>query len=194
MAALSLEEAQADVVLNSAPVMGLLRRGFLGSRSPSPAPSLGCKATPVNGFASSPTPEVSQVCSSPSAAPMSMSQLAYSRRVKEKVTKQLHKNKELLAEAVVDIQVGASGYSKAALDVMKFAPVVGMTWGGEDNKLLDMVSALDKRKPSFEVSTPKVKGMRELKNLDCTVSPVKCQCRQGFLGSNNDFSFPPEVQ
>jgi hypothetical protein len=83
-----------------------------------------------------------------------MLQLAYSWRVKEKVTKQLHKNKELLAEAMVDIQVGAKGYSKAALNVMKFAPVVGMTWGGEDNKLLDMVSALDKMKPSFEVSTP----------------------------------------
>jgi hypothetical protein len=125
---------------------------------------------------------------------MSMSQGVYSRRVKEKVAKQLHKNKELLAEAVVDIQAGAKGYSKAALDVMKFASVVGMTWGGEDNKLLDMVFDLDTRKASFEVSTPKVRGMRELKNLDCTVSPVKGQRRWGFLGSNNDFSFPPEVQ
>jgi hypothetical protein len=95
---------------------------------------------------------------------------------------------------VVDIQVGAKGYSKAALDVMTFAPVVGMTWGGEDNKLLDMVSDLDTRKPSFEVSTPKIKGIRKLKNLDCTVSLVKGQRRRGFLGSNNDFSFPPEVQ
>jgi hypothetical protein len=123
-----------------------------------------------------------------------MSQVVYSRRVKEKVAKQLHKNKELLAEAVVDIQVGAKGYSKAAFDVMKFALVAGMTWGGEDNKLLDMVSDLDTRKASFEVSTPKVRGMRELKNLDCTVSLVKGQHRRGFLGSNNDFSFPPEVQ
>jgi hypothetical protein len=167
MAALPLEEAQAEVVRNFAPAMGFLRRGFLGPRSPSPAPSsLGCKAAPVNGSISSSIPEVSQVCSSPSVAPMSMSQLAYSWRVKEKVAKQLHKNKELLAEAVVDTQVGAKGCSKAVIDVMKFALVVGMTWGGEDNKLLDMVSALDKRKPSFEVSTPKVKGMKELKNLD----------------------------
>ena len=83
------------------------------------------------------------------------------------------------------------GYSKAALDVMKFAPVVGMTWGGEYNKLLDMVSALDKRKPSLDVSTPKVKGMRELKNLDCTLSPVKCQRRQGFLWSKKRFLFSP---
>jgi hypothetical protein len=107
VAALPLEEVQVEVVWNSTPVTGLLRRGFLGPRSPSPAPSsLGCKAVPVNGSVSSPTPEVSQVCFSPLVAPMSMSQLAYSQRVKEKVTKQLHKNKELLAEAVVDIQVG----------------------------------------------------------------------------------------
>jgi hypothetical protein len=135
---------QAEVVRNPAQAMGLLRRGFLGPRSPSPAlSSLGCKAAPVDGSVSSPIPEVCQVGSSPSAASMSMSQVVYSRRVKEKVAKQLHKNKELLVEAVVDIQVGAKGYSKAALDVMKFAPVVGMTWGGEDNKLLDMVSDLD---------------------------------------------------
>jgi hypothetical protein len=186
---------QAKVVRNPAQAMGLLRRGFLGPRSPSPAlSSLGCKAAPMNGSVSSPIPKVSQVGSSPLAASMSMSQVVYSRRVKEKVAKQLHKNKELLAEAVVDIQVGAKGYSKAALDVMKFAPLVGMTWGGEDNKLLDMVSDLDTRKATFEVSTPKVRGIRELKNLDCTVSPVKGQRRQGFLGSNNDFFFPPEVQ
>jgi hypothetical protein len=191
----SLVSTQVEVVRNPAQAMGLLRWGFLGPRSPSPAPSsLGCKAAPVNGSVSSPIPEVSQVGSSPSVASTSMSQVVYSRRVKEKVAKQLHKNKELLAEAVVDIQVGAKGYSKAALDVMKFALVVRMTWGGEDIKLLDMVSDLDTQKASFEVSTPKVRGMRELKNLDYTVSPVKGQRQRGFLGSNSDFSFPPEVQ
>jgi hypothetical protein len=78
---------------------------------------------------------VTKDCSFPSKAPpseafVSLSQLAYSRRVKEKVAKQLHKNKELLAESVGVTQVGAKGYSKAALDVMKFAFVLGMTWGG----------------------------------------------------------------
>jgi hypothetical protein len=104
---LELKEAQAESVRNSAMAMGLLRRGFLGPRSPSLSFfSLGCKAAPVkakgnsaseNGlirrgfFGSSSTspmiPMVSQVCSSPSAASissMSMSQLAYSQRVKEK--------------------------------------------------------------------------------------------------------------
>jgi hypothetical protein len=86
-------------------------------------------------------------------------------------------------------QVGTKGYSKAALDAIKFAPVVGMTWGGEDHKMLEMFSVFDKRKPFVDVSTPKVKGLRELKNLDCTLSPVKCQHRQGFSRSNDDFSF-----
>jgi hypothetical protein len=61
---------------------------------------------------------------------------------------------------------------------------VGLTWGGEDNKW----------KPFVDVSSPKVKGMRELKNLDCTISLVKCQHLRGFSGSKNTFSFPPEVQ
>jgi hypothetical protein len=59
--------------------------------------------------------------------------------------------------------------------------------------MLEMLSAFDKRKPSVEVSTPKVKGLRELKNLDCTLSPVKCQRRQGLSGSIDNLSFPPEV-
>jgi hypothetical protein len=60
VAALPLEEVQAEIVWNSAPVMGLLKQGFLGPRSPSPAPSsLGCKTIPVNGSVSSPTSEVS---------------------------------------------------------------------------------------------------------------------------------------
>jgi hypothetical protein len=63
---------------------------------------------------------------------VSKSQLGYySRRVKEKVAKQLHKNKELLAEVVVETPV--EGYSKGVLDVMNLASVVGLSWGGEDD-------------------------------------------------------------
>ena len=83
----------------------------------------------------------------------------------------------LLVESVGVTQIGTKGYPKVALDAMKFPPIVGMTWGGKDNKMLEMFSAFDKRKPSVDVSTPKVKGLRELKNLDCTLSPVKCQRR-----------------
>jgi hypothetical protein len=38
----------------------------------------------------------------------------------------------------------------------------------------------------------RLRGMRELKKLDCSISLVKC--RRGFFGSKNVFSFPPEVQ
>jgi hypothetical protein len=67
--------------------------------------------------------------------------------------------------------------------VMNVASVVGMTWGGDDNKMLDLLSARER----------KAKGMRELKNLDCSISSVKSQHRQWGVGFKNDFSFPPEV-
>jgi hypothetical protein len=57
------------------------------------------------------------------------------------------------------------GFSKEVHSVMNVASVVGMTWGGDDNKLLDSLSARER----------KDKGMRELKNLDCSMSPVKSQ-------------------
>jgi hypothetical protein len=67
--------------------------------------------------------------------------------------------------------------------VIGVASVAGMTWGGDDNKLLDLLSARER----------KAKGMRELKNLDCPMSPVKSQCRGGGVGSKIDYSFPPKV-
>jgi hypothetical protein len=106
---------------------------------------------------------------------ISMSQLWYTRRVKEKVTKQLNKNKDLIAEAVDVIPMVGEGRVANALNL---APVLGLSWGGEDKKLRDLVEAY----------VPKVKGMRELKNLE-----VKGQQRWGWLGSKNEFSFPPEV-
>jgi hypothetical protein len=66
---------------------------------------------------------------------------------------------------------------------MKMASVMGVTWGGEDKKMLDVLSAREK----------KAKGLRELKNLNCSVSPVKSQRRQGRKGSKYATSFPPEV-
>jgi hypothetical protein len=69
---------------------------------------------------------------------------------------------------------------------MNLAPVVGMTWGGDDKKLLDLFSAMENK-------DSKVKGLRELKSLDCTISPVKSQRRRGVVGSKNALSFPPEI-
>jgi hypothetical protein len=115
------------------------------------------------------------------------SQLVYSWRVKEKVAKQLNKNKELLAKVVVDnLGEGVEGYSKEVLDMMNVAPVVGMSWGGDDKKLLDLFSIMDK-------GEQEAKGTRELKNLDYSISPVKHQPRRGVVGSKNAFSFPPKV-
>jgi hypothetical protein len=144
---------------SSGPENSMIRRGFFGPSSDSPK-----------------NPSLTQNLSEDS---MTLAQLA-------KVAKQLQNNKELLAESEGVSQVGTKGYSKKVLDSMKFAPVVGMTWGGEDNKMLEMFSDYEKRKHSAEVSTPKVKGLREHKNLNC-------QRRRGFLGSDDDSSFPPEV-
>jgi hypothetical protein len=68
-------------------------------------------------------------------------------------------------------------------NTLNLAPILGLSWGGEDKKLRDLV----------EATVPKVKEMRELKNLDCIISLVKGQQRWGWLGSKNAFSFPPEV-
>jgi hypothetical protein len=96
----------------------------------------------------------------PTNSSVSLSQLWYTRRVKEKVAKQLNKNKDLIAEVVGVIPV--VGEDRVA-NALNLAPVLGLSWGGEDKKLRDLV----------EATVPKVKGMRELKNLDCTISPVK---------------------
>jgi hypothetical protein len=86
----------------------------------------------------------------------------------------------LIAEAVGVILVVGEYW---VANTLNLALVLRLSWGGEDNKLRDLV----------EASVPKVNGMRELKNLDCTISPVKGQRRRGWLGSKNAFLFPPEV-
>jgi hypothetical protein len=96
------------------------------------------------------------------------------------VAKQLDKNKELIVEVVGVISMVGEDW---VADALNLVPVLGLSWGGEDKKLRDLVEAI----------VPKVKGMRELKNLDCYISPVKGKRRWGWLGSKNVFSFPPEV-
>ena len=125
---------------------------------------------------------------------VSKSQLGYSRRVKEKVVKQLHKNQELLAEVE-----GVEDYSKDVLDAVNFALVVWLSWGGDQKSLLELFSVIDKdkeREHFIDVSTPKVKGKRELKNLQCSInfeargrrsSPAKCQRGVGGLGLRMSF-------
>jgi hypothetical protein len=53
--------------------------------------------------------------------------------VKDKIVKQLLKNKELTAEVVAETSVeGVEGYSKVVLDAVKFTPIVGLSCGGDE--------------------------------------------------------------
>ena len=170
------------------PTMGLIRRGIFRLRAVSPPPSLSSQGgkisqskadentTPTNG---SPLPvvkgnsshsywavELGRSLSQPSSAPLivSKSQLGYSRRVKEKVAKQLNKIKELLAEAVVDTPVDeVEGTSKTVLDAMNSSRC-GDVLGRGRQKAFGPFFCFDKREPFVDGSAPKVKGMRELKN------------------------------
>jgi hypothetical protein len=198
-----------QMVRPSAPARSLLRRGFFCPRAVSPPPvvlkevlpvikgkdlstevgsTTSVPVLPLVTFSSLPEdkqgvqttvdvvlPLLLQVKSS-----VSLSQKWYNRRVKEKVAKQVIKNKELIAEAMGVIPVVGED---RVVDALNLAPVLGLTWGGEDKKLRDLV----------EATVPKVKGMRELKNLDCAISPVKGKRRRGWSGSKNAFLFPPEV-
>jgi hypothetical protein len=172
------------------PALGLIKRDFLGPRAVHPAPVKVVKkpAQPVvEGSVSEAV--LGRGFSQPSHVTSSVakSQRGYAQRVKEKMAKQPNKNKELLAEIVVDVPVvGEEGYSIRVLEAMKCAPVVGMSWGGDDKKLLDTFSTMENKEP-------KVKGLRELKNLDCSMSPVKCQHSRGVGGSKFARSFPPEI-
>jgi hypothetical protein len=201
-----VEDIQVDEpVRPSAPAKSLIRRGFFGPRAAPPLPVVLKEVLPVRK-GKDPIPEVgsssvaavqpsSQVSSFfngaavketrresgiPINSSVSLSQLWYTRRVKEMVTKQLNKNKDLIAEVVGVIPVVGEDWVANALNL---ALVLGFSWGGEDKKLRDLVKA----------TVPKVKGMRELKNLDCTISLVKGKRRRGWSGSKNAFSFPPEV-
>jgi hypothetical protein len=169
-------------------VKSLIKRGFFGPRAdasstavveslPDPACELIRRGSLSAGMA-----DLDRGVSHPvsSNSGISKSELGYFRRVKEKAAKQLIKNKELLVE---DLDEGVEGYSSEVHRTMKMASVMGVTWGGEDKKMLDVLSAREK----------KAKGLRELKNLNCSVSPVKSQRRQGRKGSKYAISFPPEV-
>jgi hypothetical protein len=200
------EDIQVDEPVHpSAPAKSLIRRGFFGLRAAPPQPVVLEEVLPVRK-GKDPIPEVgsssvaavqpsSQVSSFfngaavketrresdiPTNSSVSLSQLWYTRRVKEKVAKHLNKNMDLIAEVVGVIPV--VGEDRVA-NALNLTPVLGLSWGGEDKKLRDLV----------EATVPKVKGMRKFKNLDCTISPVKGKRRWGWSGSKNAFSFPPEV-
>jgi hypothetical protein len=128
------------------------------------------------------------------------SQIGYARRVKEKIAKQLRKNNDLFAKVVVETsKKGVENYSEVMLDAVKFASIVGLSngEGGDEKSLLSLFSNIEE----WEPYTSKVKGKRELKNLECSInyeargrpSPERCHYQQGCVGTKNSFSFPLEV-
>jgi hypothetical protein len=157
------EDIQVDEpVRSSAPAKSLIRRGFFGPRAAPPPPVVLKEVSPVRK-GKDPIPEVgsssvaavqpsSQVSpffngtavketrresGIPTNSFVSLSQLWYTRRVKEKVAKQLNKNKDLIAEVVGVIPVVEEDRVANALNL---TPVLGLSWGGEDKKLRDLVS------------------------------------------------------
>jgi hypothetical protein len=131
---------------------GLLCQGFLGSKNAShPLPAMKGASSSVKG--SKAVVEESLVCSSSkkNAAELglrlsepfprmlegaaliyfaiSKSQIGHAQRVKEKIAKQMQKNKDLFAEVVVEtVEKGVENYSEVVLDTMKFASTMGLSW------------------------------------------------------------------
>jgi hypothetical protein len=177
-----------SVPMDPPPVKSMIKRGFFGPRAavsstvviespPDPAGELIRRGSLSVGMA-----DLDRDLSHPMSPKSGISkpELEYFRRVKEKAAKQRSKNKELLVE---DLDDGVQGYSNEVHRTMKMASVMGVTWGGEDKKMLDTLAVRER----------KAKGLRELKNLDCSVSPVKSQRRQGRNSSKFANTFPREV-
>ncbi|XP_059431002.1 uncharacterized protein LOC132164496 [Corylus avellana] len=211
--------------VKTAPAKGLLCRGFLGSRNVSSSSLPGMKEASLSVKGSKVVVEDSLTCSisgkhaaelglrlsepfprmSESGAPIyssvSKSQIGYARRVKEKLAKQLQKNKELFADVVAEpAEKGAGNYSEVVIDAVNFASSVGLSngEGGDEKSLLNLFSNIEEER---EPSTSKAKGKREIKNLECSInyevrerlSPKRYYRRRGCVGTKNAFSFPPEV-
>jgi hypothetical protein len=149
---------------------------------------------------SEPFPLVSEG-GAPIYSSVSKSQMWYTWRVKEKMARQLLKNKKLFAEVVAEIvEKGVENYSEVVPDAVKFASIMGLSCGegGNEKSLLNLFSTMEEERDLY---TPKVKGKRELKNLECffnyeargRLSPERCQRRWGCVGTKNSFSFLPEV-
>ena len=103
---------------------------------------------------------------------VSKSQLVYSQRVKKNIGKQLNKNKKMVAEVVADtLVVGLEAYSEGVLDAMECAPTLGLTFGGDEKRLLNLFSVIEQDRYRVErVFVSNSKGKRELKNLKCSIN------------------------
>jgi hypothetical protein len=101
--------------------------------------------------------------------------------VKKNIVKKVNKNKKLLAEVGVDAPVmGLEVYSEGVLDAMECAPTLGLTFGGDEKRLLNLFSIIEKdlcRKEGVFVSN--TKGKSELKNWNAPsiLRPKEVTCR-----------------
>ena len=85
---------------------------------------------------------------------VSKSQMGYKRRVKDKIAKQVHKNKELLAKVAAETPVeGVEGYSKVMLDAVKFTSTMGLSCGSDEKSLLELFSVIEEEKKPKNVGS-----------------------------------------
>ena len=95
---------------------------------------------------------------------------------------------------------GGELFGGVVQEAVKFASIMGLSCGegGDEESLLNFFSTIEKERDPY---TPKVKGKRELTNLECSInneargrlSSERCQCQWGCVETKNSFSFPLEV-
>jgi hypothetical protein len=74
-------------------------------------------------------------------------------------------------ELGLDGEVGDFGYSEVVQCVKGIHPILGISCGGKEKKLLDLLTVLEEEQcHEVLVSPSKPKGRRELKNLECSIN------------------------
>jgi hypothetical protein len=67
--------------------------------------------------------------------------------------------------------VGVDGYSEVVVSAMGIAPAMGITFGRNEKRFMDMLSVLEERQHrKDEDSVLKPKGWRERKHLECFIN------------------------
>jgi hypothetical protein len=72
--------------------------------------------------------------------------------------------------------VGAKGYSEGVVSAMAIAPILGMSFGGDEKRVMDLLSDIEEGQhregvvEEYGSSVLKPKGWRERKNLECSLN------------------------
>jgi hypothetical protein len=68
-------------------------------------------------------------------------------------------------------EVGDEGYSEFVLSAMRATPTIGMSFGGDEKRLVDLFSTIKEGWYLEDgVFASKLKGRMELKNLECSIN------------------------